>query len=587
VKILGVQDGINSSACLLIDGVIVAALQEERFSGVKEHIGFPYRSVEAILKMNKLTIDQIDEMALATSYYTVSPGVEGHTSSMSLQQWLKDRFPVAFGVYEDNAPVLKERFPNSFGRLGANRNRFRLARIRQGTGFGGTITIVDHHIAHAASGYYSSPLRDDVLVLSLDASGDGLCASVNVGNGGTFHRIARTVHTHSPGYLYTAVTGAMGMKQHSHEYKLMGLAPHASEKSAQGPYEKFKSYIEVDGLEFRRKVPEPLHHIKPRLKEDMFKERFDGIAAGLQRITEELMVQWTRNALRHTGLKSVTAAGGVFMNVKANKLIRELPEVQDFFPMPSSGDETTSIGAAQWVYAQRRLAAGQEVNIKPLDNLYLGDEPTEKDISQFLQNEAFIDGMATNPRRWEVTAHTRNVDDLAADLILKNEIVARVRGQMEFGARALGNRSILCDASDLRNVRNVNQFIKSRDFFMPFAPVIMARVQNRYIVNPRMSAAPFMNMAFDTTPLASDHIIAGLHQADLTARPQILDSDTNPGYRSILSRYYLATGRGGLLNTSYNLHGSPLVHGVEDAFRTFINSGLKYLVIGDYLLSKV
>ena len=529
VRILGCQDGIDASACLLEDGVIKFALQEERFSGVKEHEGFPYASVRRILKMAKLTIEQIDELALATEYVTVLPGVEGHTTNMSFQQWLKDKFPVAFGVYEDNIPVLKERYPRLLGKFGVRRNRVRLAAIRAKTGFTGPIIIVQHHIAHAASGYYSSSMRDSVLVLSLDASGDGLCATVNVGNEGTFHRIARTVHGHSPGYLYTAVTGYLGMKQRSHEWKTMGLAPYSPLKYAEKPYETFKSYLGLDGLEFKRKISEPLHHIKPRLKNDLFQCRFDGIAAGLQRFTEELTVQWTKTAMHRTGLSNVTAAGGLFMNVKLNKLLRELPEMDTFFPMPTAGDTTTSIGAAQWVYAQRRLEAGQEVNIKPLDHLYLGDEPTEREISEHL----FTDQPDFERHGWDVLAHTRNVDDLAADLILKGEIIARCRGRMEFGARALGNRSILCDASDLCNVRTINQAIKSRDFFMPFAPVIVA------------------------------------------------------GYRHILSRYHDETGRGGLLNTSYNLHGRPLVRSPDMAFGTFIKSGLKYLVLGDYLLGKV
>jgi carbamoyltransferase len=572
VRILGVQDGINASACLLEDGVLTHAFQEERFTGVKEQTGFPFRSVFNIYQQAGIGPDDVDEMALATKYYTVLPGVEGHTKGMSIQQKLKDLAPALFGVYEDNIPVLKKKAPELFSFFEKQRNIRRLAAIREKTGYYGRISVIDHHLSHAASGYYSSPWRDRVLVLTKDASGDGLCATVNVGDGGTFRRIAQTVHTHSLGYLYTAVTGFMGMKQHSHEWKIGGLAPYAPHRLSVRPYEVFRSYIGVEGLQFHRKVPEPLHHVKPRLKDDLFMQRFDGIAAGLQRLTEELMVQWVRTAIIRTGLHRVTAAGGVFMNVKANKLIREMPEVEGFFPMPSAGDESTSIGAAQWLYAQRRLEAGQEVDIAPLGPLYLGNDITDREVE--------LQPLSPNIE----LKHFVDIEKEVANLILQGEIVARCKGRMEFGARALMNRSILSESTNIEAVRRINTAIKRRDFWLPFAPTVLEHRTRDLLVDPVYS--PYMNEAFDTTPTGRICLAAAVHQADMTARPQVLRESWNPDAHKILGIYENETGLGGLLNTSFNRTGNPIVCGPKEAIWTLENTGLRYLALGNYLLVK-
>jgi predicted NodU family carbamoyl transferase len=180
--------------------------------------------------------------------------------------------------------------------------------------------------------------------------------------------------------------------------------------------------------------------------------------------------------------------------------------------------------------------------------------------------------------------HTSNVDSLAADLILKGEIVARVRGPMEFGQRSLMNRSVLCDASDLRNVGRINATIKSRAFWLPFAATIKEDRMSDYLVRPKY--APYMVETFDSTPLARTDLIAGMHQADKTTRPQVLRESWNPDAHRILDIYERETGRGGLLNTSANITGEPVVHGAKEALSMFIRSDLKHLVLGEYLLSK-
>lgn len=596
MRILGVHDGVNASACLLEDGVLRYALQEERFSGIKEHVGLPWRSIARLYRLAGISPGVIDEIALSTDY--VLRGVEGEQPDMTAQRYrLRDLSMTLFTLWEDGIPVIKSKIPAAFAGVSSRRNMARLAALRQVANFyDGPITIVDHHIAHGAAALYSAPFREPVLMLTKDAAGDGLCATVSVADAstGVIKRIAQTIHTHSYGYLYSFVTKHMGMKPHSHEFKVTGLAPHGSPERGQRAYDTFQSYIGLgkDALTWQRKIPEPLHSILPRLKDDLQGQRFDNIAWGLQTYLEDLMVAWVRNAVLKTGIHKVVAGGGVFMNVKVNKRIREMDGLVDaFFPMPSAGDESTSIGAAQWLYAERMREQGSEPRIAPLGPLYLGDESTDREIEDALtlwwmaDSEIPPDYVSHDDwmPQWDYV-HSSHVDDLAADLILKGEIVARCRGPMEFGARALGNRSILCDATDLKVVREINTAIKSRDFWMPFAPVVMESRADELLKKP--TYAPYMTMAFDTTKAGQHCFRAAMHQADLTVRPQILRHTWNPGYHSILSAYEMGTGCGGMLNTSFNLHGFPIVRDAKDALHVFLNSGLKHMVLGDYLVSK-
>ena len=616
VKILGINDSWCASVCLLDDGKLRFVIQEERMTNYKNEAGFPINALKRVLQLAGLNITDIDEVAYGSQFmiYYGRPKIEFGKVTYDRETPFTRLSVIRFtspshtpytplhAVYYKLLPDLKRALPGMFAERERKRNEIR-SKILRGLGYAGPITWVDHHTAHGACAYYGSPWpkNEPVLMMTSDAAGDDLSATVSACVDGKIGRIAATHHHDSIGYVYAFLTRHMGMKSHEHEYKVMGLAPYAKAEYGQVAQKVFESYIGLtpDGLSFQRGTREPLLYIASHMHRDLRSHRFDNMAWGLQTHFENLMTAWVRAAVRKTGIRKVAVGGGSFMNVKANKAIREMPEVEGLFPMPSSGDESTSIGAAMWVYAQRMLEVGQEPRIEPLGPLYLGDEPTEKEIEEVLMSEWQADVMVRDAEAmargatleelksmdfdWDYE-HSSHVDDLAADLILKGEIVARVRGPMEFGARALLNRSIMCDASDLRNVGRINATIKSRDFWLPFAPVIKEDRMQDYLIKPAYS--PYMIEAFDSTPLAHNDLVAAMHQADKTLRPQVLRESWNPGAFRILDIYERETGRGGLLNTSANITGEPIIHGAKEALSMFVRSDLKHLVLGDFLLNK-
>jgi len=306
----------------------------------------------------------------------------------------------------------------------------------------------------------------------------------------------------------------------------------------------------------------------PRLQRDLSRIRFDNVCAGLQLFTEELIARWVKRCVAQTGIRRVLAAGGVFMNVKGNKVISELDEVEYFQAFPSCGDESLSLGTCY-------LAAhsnGEE--IRPLEHYYLGNDLSAEECQQAL---ASVDSVSVE--------RPADMARQVAEILARGQVVARAAGPMEFGARALGNRSILADPVDQDVVRVINRMIKKRDFWMPFAPVVRRRDAADYFVNPRNLPSPYMMNTFDSTDRRSE-FMAAVHGADLTARPQLVETGQNPPYEAILEAFAALTGRRVLLNTSFNLHGYPTVCSAADAVQVLLDSGLEHLVLGPFLASK-
>jgi carbamoyltransferase len=361
------------------------------------------------------------------------------------------------------------------------------------------------------------------------------------------------------------------MKMSEHEYKVMGMAPYAKDEIMAEPYAVYAETLQNDGLDFKYKV-------KPKDSYFHFKERFDscrfdGIAKAIQVRTEELLVKWIENAIDHTGIGNLVFSGGVAMNVKANKRIGEMEKVEDFFVPPSGGDESTAIGAAYLMIAEKL----GENEISPISSAYLGHEFGESDVKEALKTANASDSCDIKEK---VTSKE------LAEILAGGGIIARLYGRMEFGARALGNRSILANPKDFDVVRVINEMIKRRDFWMPFTPSILKEREHDYIVNPRNYPAPFMTVGFDSTPLARDELRAAIHPYDFTVRPQLVEKEINPGYWELIKEFEKITGVGAVLNTSFNLHGEPIVASPSDALKTFFDSGLNNLLLNDTLVQK-
>jgi len=568
VKILGVHDGINASACLLEDGRIKHCIQEERLTDIKNYIGFPTRSVQKILELEHIAGTEIDHVAIA-SLATFS---SDNPADNLLSSYRKKASVIRSSIIDVG---IKTPFYTIYR---SHRQKERLKNLAALNIPPDRASFIDHHLCHAATAYYGSPWKDDdVLVLTSDGSGDGLCATVYTGRSGTLTKIAETEAGNSIGDIYSRVTFMLGLIPHEHEWKIMGLAPYAPEKGVQKSYQYIKNYLAVpDGeLKYHRLIPESTKSVYRRMRRDLEFQRFDWIAGGVQLFTEEMLCRWIQNAINKTGIRKIALAGGVFMNVKANKRIMEMPDVENIFIFPSCGDESTSIGAAYQRYAELCRETGKEVDIPPLRDIYFGPSFTEGEVRGALSN--YRDLFSAEQRS--------DIEQDVAELIAGGDIVARFSGRLEFGARALGNRSILADPSNTGCVRTINMMVKKRDFWMPFAPVMRAEQQNDFIINTKQIPSPYMMLSFDTTK-RREEFIASVHPADYTARAQILEEPYNPEYYRLIREFEKRTGRGVLLNTSFNLHGYPVVCDPDAALRVFRNSGLRFLALGNYLVSK-
>ncbi|MBM4195402.1 MAG: hypothetical protein FJ202_13645, partial [Gemmatimonadetes bacterium] len=502
--VLGIHDGHNASACLVRDGEVVAAVAEERISRNKNEPGYPRRAIDWVLAQGGLRGDALAAVALGTCFMH-------HREFYLSWDWYRKG-------YQDQLAESEEEWQRRHHFLEERQNERRRAIVDHLGVPADRIHIVEHHMGHAATAYYGSPWAGDgqpVLVLTLDGSGDGLCATVNVAREGRIERLAATPSRASIGKVYSRITYLLGMRPWEHEYKVMGLAPYADEHGAERSGKVIRPLVRLapDGLTFEPGTELGANYCYGYLRTHLENHRFDWIAGAAQRVTEELLVDWVRNAVRATGIHRIACAGGVFMNIKANLLIHELAEVDELYVFPSCGDESLCFGAAWQVSAAAP---------RPLQSAYLGPAFVETDITSAIQ--------ATGAANRHRIRRAADVNGEIASLLAEGAIVARFAGAMEWGARALGNRSILMDPRRTDKVRELNAAIKHRDFWMPFAPSLVAERHHDYVVNPKQLPSPHMLLGYRTTPLAQTELPAALHPYDHTARPQIVRRDDNPEY---------------------------------------------------------
>jgi carbamoyltransferase len=583
VYILGISDSHLSTACLLKDGEVVGCMSEERFTREKNQCAYPEQAIEFLLRQTEVSSDEITAVALAgheamepdwfermtrdDGYIDEYLGIKKTGAIKKKVRKVGKKLHLATEAKGKTLTPNAKRFQTIVDHLQVSKEK---------------IHIIEHHTAHAAAAYYGSPFAGSDLkraaVLTNDAAGDGLCATWNTAGPSGIERIAASPSAAgSLGSFYSLITLYLGMRQLEHEYKVMGLAPYAPDYGKERSYKVLKKMIGFepsDPPRFQWKVRKDRFRY---MMENLARHRFDWVAGAAQDLLEEVLLDWVQQGISAAGEARVALSGGVFMNVKANQKVALLDEVKDLFILPSCGDESNAIGAAYWLYAEG-LKSRKANRCVPLSGLYLGRDILEEDVAAAME-------------KLEVKNNhiARRFDDIESEvsrLLSNGEVVARVKGREEFGARALGNRSILANPSDYRVVAHINKMIKSRDFWMPFAPSILDVRANDYIENPKGVNSPYMMITFDSTLRGRDELTAACHPYDGTLRPQIVERSYNSDYYRLIEKFESLTGIGAVLNTSYNLHGEPIVSSPEDAIHTFENSGLLHLALGQYLISK-
>jgi len=567
--ILGIHYGHDGGVAIVQNGKVVAAINEERIRNLKHYNGIPSFSLNEIFKISKIHPSEIDAIAIV--------GISDVTKFSE-----SSAFPIYAHLYYTWNPITLN--PKTASSFTSHNYRFRdideIKTILTEIGVPlKEILFVEHHLGHAAGAYYLSQWNVDekVLIFTADAAGDGLSSTVSIGHKGEIERVkdSESTYYHSLGYsFFGEITNYLGMVEGDHEYKVMGLAPYGKSSYC---LDRMKKIIDIDSsnpLKFKNNMNCSKPSFEIELGKILRGQRFDNVAAAAQEWLEILKEKWVKNAIAKTGIHKIACAGGNFLNVKANQKLLALEEVDDAFFCPAAGDEGLAVGAALIGYYEMSMMSGKKPENIPLKDTYLGSSFSNEEIKESLKKHGLL----------ENAEYIDDIDETIGELLTKDSnIIARFSGQMEWGPRGLGNRSIIANPSDYAVIRKINHAIKMRDFWMPFGPSILESRMQDYVVNP--INAPYMILAFDTTEKRNE-MPAAIHPYDLTCRPQTVNSDYNPGYEKVLKSFEAKTGIGAVLNTSFNLHGNPIVWNPEIAIDTFNNSELDAIALGNYLLKK-
>lgn len=584
--VIGIGFGHLATVAVMVNGEIVSAVSEERLRRIKNYVGFPALAYQdALRRFCHGSADHVDFIAIPTDsnqefdFYIEQNRFQNgryfNPYRFTERNYIppeyaaeRDAFGIRYVLEEEakfdatkNDAILTERAISYYeDKTGVKRDQIRL---------------IDHHTAHCYSSLLfmeQQPVTPS-LIFTLDGCGDNLCATVSIAENGQIVRLSSCPRYFSPGRFYREVTAFLGMRPDEDEFKVMGLAAYPRPDDYRDLAKKLQKLLSVDDSGRFHGVC-PIEFSKWFLLEHCAYERFDHMAGATQLVLEYWTIQWISYWIRKTGIANIALAGGVFLNVKLNQRILELNIVHKLTVVPSSGDESLPFGACAFV----TRCVDKTLNFHRVKHLYLGSQIVEEDLERQIQHSSLQDRLILN--------RPSDLLSAVAGLLIESEPVGWVQGRAEWGARGLGARSLIASAEDPRIVQRINQSIKSRDFWMPFAPSIISDVIGTYVKNLKSFSADFMNISFETTNSARNRIPAAIHQADFTCRPQVVSRDTNLLYYDLIKRFADRTGTGALLNTSLNLHGEPMVETALDICDLMLKSDLKYMVVGRCILRK-
>jgi carbamoyltransferase len=583
----------DSAACLLKDGEIVAAAQEERFTRVKHDADFPSHAIQYCLNAAQIEASEIDNIVfyekpflkferLLETYLAFAPkGFKSFSKAMPL--WIRDK------LFQKSA-LIKD-LKDTLGDTVNWRER---------------LLFSEHHLSHAASAFYPSPFKN-AAVLTLDGVGEWTTTSIAIGRGHDLKVIKEIHFPHSLGLLYSAFTYYTGFKVNSGEYKVMGLAPYGVPKYAalikeklitvaeDGSFQLDMSYFDYPaGLTMTNKKFDALFGGPPRTPEMELTQREMDLAASIQKVIEEIIVQLAKDLAKETGERNLCLAGGVALNCVANGILLRENIFDNIWIQPAAGDAGGALGAAfaAWHlhYNNQRSVSAERDAMK---GSYLGPE--------FSDHEIEVELTACGARFTRLT--DEELIDQVATALADGKALGWMQGRMEFGPRALGGRSIIADPRSPLMQKKLNLKVKYRESFRPFAPSILREDLNEWFEHATDS--PYMlvvaHIQKDKRRIMTDEeetlfgidklnvsrsSVPAITHVDYSARIQTVHLDTNPRYHAVISKFKEKTGCPVLINTSFNVRGEPIVCTPSEAFKCFMGTELDALAVGNYLLFK-
>ena len=555
VKILGIADNHDSGAALIQDGVVISAINQERIDRNKNSSAFPWGAIDAVLEQGSIRAREIDTIVIGTSY--TPSALLRLMPNFHQQRKLTGQFSSELHAYMVYQSILRR---TGLDRIETAASRLVLQRALKARRFEETkIVLIDHHEAHAQGAYRTQP-HDRCLVLTLDAMGDGCTASVWMGGDGKLIRLWDQSGLAAINLFYSRITELLGFRPLRHEGKITGL----SARGAIDPklLKGFRKHVSFRNGKFTRMPIFRAARKKDLLWRQVQSMNRDVVAATAQQILEEVTCAYISHWVQKTGCGTIALAGGVFANVRLNQKIANLNEVTSMWVLPHMGDGGLALGGALG-FAQTPPRETQHV--------YFGSHHRSIDTTRAIQ-------------RHKPTIVRGNLIEETAKIIAKGGIVARSCGGMEWGPRALGNRSVFASVHDPSINERLNEKL-NRSEFMPFAPMVRREDANMYFVDVnRYGSCPrFMTTCMDTTKEFQKDAPAAVH-IDGTARPQIIDKERQPEIHSLLTKLKEYTGVGVVINTSFNLHEEPIVCTPDESIRAAKEARLDALWLGKQLL---